>query len=320
MHRELARNARGVQLRFGRQEIRLGGGRLFESPDWSNVGRSYDAVRVAAFRPGVKLDLLAGSPVLIDPCKTDRHKPGEHFYVGYLTLTKLVARASIQPYLMARTSRNAVPEAGPAGDARLYTAGVRWEGKLPARLDYAAEVVRQWGPWSGDRISALAGTYTVGWTTSTSGWKPRLTLDVNHASGDGRAGDGTRGTFDQMYAGNHNSLGITDQFGWKNMRMAKVGIELAPSKKWKATGDFREMYLATTQDGLYTGNGTRAVLNRGAHSRHVGAEADLTMVYQFNRVWSAGTGVGRIFAGAYLAESSKGGDYTYPFLFWPGRF
>ena len=102
--------------------------------------------------------------------------------------------------------------------------------------------------------------------------------------------------------------------------MVKGGLEVAPCRKCKVSTDFREIYLATTQDGLYAGNGTRSVLNRNATSRHVGSEADVTVLYQFNHVWNAGVGVGRVFAGAYLAQSSKGSDYTYPFFTWLGKF
>ena len=316
----LSNESRGVQIRLGRQEMRLGAGRLVDSSDWSNVSRTYDAARLALFRPGVRVDLIAGAPVLIDQCRLDRHKAGEHLYAGYASLAKLVPRGNLQPYLLARTSLYAAPETGKAGDAHLYTAGLRLDGKLPARLDYALEVAKQWGPWSSDRISAIGGMYSLGWTVRPAGWKPRLSLDVHHASGDSDSKDGTRGTFDQMYAGNHGSLGITDQFGWKNMRMVKGGLEITPCKKCKVSTDFREMYLATTQDGLYAGSGTRSVLNRKATSRHVGSEADMTVFYQFNRVWSAGIGVGRVFAGAYLAQSSQGSDYTYPFFTWSGKF
>lgn len=314
----LSNEERGVQLRLGRQELKLG--RLVDSPEWSNVSRTYDAARVALFRRGVRVDLIAGSVVLVDPGRRDRHKGGEHLYGSYGSLTRLVPHTNVQPYFLARTSLNALPEAGKAGDARLYSGGVRWEGKLATRLDFTVEVVRQWGACSSDRISALGGMYTLGWAMRTTGWKPRFTMDAHHASGDGNSRDGKRGTFDQMYAGNHSVLGITDQFGWKNMRMAKAGIEVAPCKKCRVSGDFREMYLATPQDGLYAGNGTRVVLNRKATSRHVGSETDLMMAYQLNRIWSVGAGVGRVFAGEYLAQSTKGGDYTYPFVMWAGKF
>ena len=316
----VSNESRGVQMRIGRQEMRLGAGRLVDSPDWSNVSRSYDAARLALFRPGVRVDFIAGSPVLIDQGRFDRHKAGEHLYVSYVSLTKVVPRGNLQPYLLARTSLNATAEIGKAGDAHLYTAGIRLDGKLPSRFDYAVEVAKQWGPWSDDRISAIGGTYSLGWNVRPAGWKPRLTLDAHHASGDNNAKDGRRGTFDQMYAGNHGSLGATDQFGWKNMRMVKGGLEVIPCKKCKVSTDFREMYLATTQDGLYAGSGACSVLNRNATDRHVGSEADVTVSYQFNRVWSAGVGVGRVFAGAYLVQSSNRGDYTYPYFAWSGKF
>ena len=62
------------------------------------------------------------------------------------------------------------------------------------------------------------------------------------------------------------------------------------------------------------------VLFAKAASRHVGAEADVVGSYQFSKVWSGGMGVGRVFAGAYLKQSTKGADYTYPYITWSGRF
>jgi hypothetical protein len=312
--------ARGVQLRFGRQEIQFGAGRLVGAPDWSNTGKSFDAARVALYRPGYRADLVAGSVVQVDARRSDRHKPGEHLYGGYGSLTRWVKAANIQPYFFLKTALNCAPERGVPGDGNVFTAGFRWEGTLPGRFDYAAEYAGQWGSWSSDTIRATAGAYTFGWRPTASSLKPRLSLDFAHSSGDGNAKDGTRATFDQLYASNHNSMGITDQSGWRNVRMPKVAFEMNLTPKLKVLADFREIYLATLQDGFYNGAGTRTVLNRAATSRHVGAETDLVTTYQVSKTMTVGAGLGHMFAGAYLRQSTKAGDYTYPYLMWVNRF
>ncbi len=312
--------SRGVQLRFGRQEIQFGIGRLVSAPDWSNVGRSFDAARVALYVPGYRADLIAGSVVQVDAHRFDRHKPGEHLYGGYGSLTRWVKAANIQPYLLLKTAMNCVAERGGAGDCNVYTGGFRWEGTVPGRFDYSAEYAGQWGNWSSDRIRATAGAYTFGWRLNASTLKPRLSIDFTHASGDSNAKDGSRGTFDQLYAGNHNLTGITDQAGWRNVRMPKVGFDMNLTPKLKAIVDFREIYLATLQDGFYSGSGTRLLLNRSATSRHVGAETDLVTTYQVSKTMTVGAGLGHMFAGAYLQQAGKGGDYTYPYLMFVNRF
>jgi hypothetical protein len=52
----------GVSLRAGRQTLSFGGGRLVGDPNWSNVGRTFDAVR-GIFRHGggVRVDTFLSS-------------------------------------------------------------------------------------------------------------------------------------------------------------------------------------------------------------------------------------------------------------------
>ena len=312
--------ARGVQARFGRQEIQLGAGRLIGAPDWSNIGRSFDAARIALYRPGYRADLIAGSVVQVDARRSDRHKPGEHLYGGYGAITRWVKAANIQPYLLLKTALNCVAERGAVNDGKVYTAGLRWEGTLPGRFDYSFEFAGQWGNWASDRLRARAGAYTLGWKPVVSALKPRLTFDFSHASGDSNSKDGSRGTFDQLYSSNHGLMGITDQTGWRNVRMPKAGFEINPTAKLKTSADYREIHLATVQDGFYAGGGSRTVLNRLATSRRVGGELDLTAAYQLTKTMIVGAGVGRLFAGAYLRQSGRPGSYTYPYVMWVNRF
>jgi hypothetical protein len=311
---------RGLYFKVGRQDLSIGGSRLIGSPDWGILGRTYDAARAALYRPGMRVDLVAASVVQFDPYRFDRHRPGEHLYGSHFTFTKIVNKASIQPYFWMKTVRNVAPEIGSLGDALIYTTGLRWEGKLPARFDYVVEVVRQWGGWSADRISASAGTYTFGWTVQDSGWKPRVSVTADHASGDSNPTDGRRTTFDQLSPANHNVFGFADQTGWRNLRAAKIRAEMTPNSKWKVSAEFVKLYLATTKDALYSLNGPRAILNRNATSRHIGTEVDLIGNYQVSKIFSLSAGIARLFAGGFLKQSSRGSDYTFPYVMWTAKF
>jgi hypothetical protein len=310
----------GFRMRFGRQEIKLGQGRLMGASDWGNVARSWDAARLSYTRAGMKADLLAGSVVLADPSRFDRHRPGEHLYGAYLGFDKLVKRATIEPYLFAKTQLKVAGERGEIGNSHLYTGGFRVFGKLPGRFDYNAEMARQWGYYASDGIAAWAGTYTAGWTAVTTWWKPRLSADVHLASGDDALKDGSRGTFDQLYPSNHDFMGTGDQVGWRNLRSYKGGVEVSPTRKFKAMVDYRELYLASVQDGFYNSGGTRMVLNRKAGSAHIGSELDIVTVYLLPQGVSLGIGVAHLFPGEYLKQSTKGHGYTYPYIMWAKRF
>ena len=186
---------RGQWLRVGRQEVMLGAGRIFTALDWSNSARSFDILRSSFYRPGVKLEVLAGSVVNPDGERFDRHRPGEHFYGTYDVFDRLIPGASLEPYFFVRTQMNVIGElGGPPAGATLFIPGVRFAGKA-RRLDYSLELLHEGGNFASDRMSALGGTYTLGWTFSPSGWKPRVSCDYTHASGDNNPHDGVHPDF-----------------------------------------------------------------------------------------------------------------------------
>ncbi|MGD0868510.1 MAG: alginate export family protein [Bryobacteraceae bacterium] len=306
-------------LRAGRQELLFGGQRLIGPADWG-MSRTFDALDLAVTRGNAKVDLLAGSAVLIDPTRFDRHKPGEHFYGAYGSLKNLPAGITLEPYLLFKRNLLIKSETGVLGDALVVTPGARVFGKAPGGLDYVAEVVVQRGAYSSDRIAAMGQSYVLGWTITDKRWKPRVSGEYSYASGDPAAKDGLRGTFDQFYPSNHGYYGMIDQFGWKNLKNWRAGIDFQIGKKLTLRSDVNDFSLATVEDSLYDSSGSSAVLNRNATSAHIGWETNTVALYQWSKVWKFGAGYGHLFAGQYLEQSKVTFGYTYPYLFFTGSF
>ena len=109
------------------------------------------------------------------------------------------------------------------------TFGVRWIGKLPARLDYNIEMAGQRGTLGGDDVKAWAGHWQLRESLPGAG-AVKLTGEYNFASGDRDPADGVRGTFDQLYPTPHDKTGLADQVGWKNIHHARAGFEVTPIK------------------------------------------------------------------------------------------
>lgn len=302
-------------VRVGRQEITLGGGRLIGQSDWGNTGAAVDGARGAVAMRGARLDVFTFSPVTADDSRFDRHKAGLHYDGAYLTLSRILPYSSVEPYYFMKRQINVAGERGDLGNLTLSTVGGRMAGRLPGRLDYTAELARQFGRSARDMVSAMAGNYVLGWTVSTATWKPRVSAEFTHASGDSANKDGRRGTFDQLQASNHSNYGIADVMGWRNMRTFRAGFDVAVSKKLKLQTDWNDFHLATVQDGLYNAAGTRTVLNRKATSTHVGNEIDVFGSYLIAKGLTYGTGMGHLFAGQYLKQSTKGHGYWLPYVF-----
>jgi hypothetical protein len=313
-------SANGFGVRVGRQDISFGEQRLVGGAEWNNTARSFDAVRGSITQPGVQIDAFVSSVVVLAQDAFDQWKTGETLSGTYVSLGRIVPKGVIEPYLFARSQDSVTAERGGVGDGATYTFGVRAAGALPSRVDYGVEIAAQRGHLATDAVGAWAGHYALGWVIVTSAGKPRLVAEFNHASGDSDPADGRRGTFDQLYPTNHNKYGLADQIGWRNMRDVKVGIEWLPHRKLKVNTDVHRLFLATTADGLYTVGGARKVLNRQAVSRTVGTELDVQGAYAFSKELSLGAGVGTLFAGDYLAQSTTAGTLWTPYLMWNLKF
>jgi hypothetical protein len=308
-----------VKLRAGRQELAFGGERLIGPADWG-MSRTYEALDLSISKGRGKLDLIAGSAVQIDAGRPDRHKPGEHFYGAYGSIQRLLPGMNVEPYVLFKQNLLIRSETSVIGDAIVSSPGVRLTGKLPGRFEYTAEAIVQRGSYSADRVSARAATGLLGWTVTGASWKPRVSIEYNYASGDPTAKDFSRNTFDQFYPSNHNYYGMIDQFGWKNMKNFRAGFDFTAGRKLKVRTDFNQFDLATVQDSLYNSSGSSIVLDRKATSAHIGSELSSVALYQWNRIWKFGAGIGHLYAGSFLRQSGYRSGYTYPYLMFVGTF
>ena len=90
-------------------------------------------------------------------------------------------------------------------------------------------------------INAWATRNWIGYTHYQSSWKPRIAVNFDYASGDGRAncnistGAGaqncsTANTFENMFPTNHIHMGYMDVQAWKNMMSPSANFQARPSE------------------------------------------------------------------------------------------
>src|SRR2546428_7961400 len=208
----------GLSVKAGRQEIIFGDHRLFGNFGWSQVGNSFDAVRLTHSMPIGDVDLFwariadtetgAGcvtngvgscSGVIFSPNGT-RATTDQDVYGLYVTL-KAIPNWTVEPYLFllkdGRTPTTTITAAQAAGQTR-STRGGRINGKA-AGLDATAEMAWQVGsissggataPANDVAINAWAGAFRAGYTMDVVSMKPRVGIEIDYASGDGCAGTG----------------------------------------------------------------------------------------------------------------------------------
>ncbi|SPE41430.1 conserved exported hypothetical protein [Candidatus Sulfopaludibacter sp. SbA3] len=304
----------GLKIRTGRQDLAIGSGRLVTSGDWSNITKSFDVLHGYVTTASMKMDVIAGSVLLVDPTRMDRNKPGEHFYVAYAAFGKLIPQASIEPYVMAKTAMNVKGKDGKLGDADTIYGGARLAGKLPAGFDYTAEAVREGGSYSDETVQAFGYATGAGWTFAKAPWHPRLNSDYVWASGSDNRKDGHHQSFDYLYGTQQPPNGLTGLFCWRNIEALRAGVETAPIKNLTVAVSYRDYWLATTQDSLYSGTGVATVTNVKATSNHVGEGVESMWTWKANSKTTVGAGIGTLTPGSYLKQSNKTTGFLYPYI------
>jgi hypothetical protein len=304
-----------ASLRLGRQEINFGDQRLVGSSNWSNVARTFDAVRATFRHAGYRLDAFAASVVVLQEGAFDRPAAGNNLHGLYGGMEKLVPQATIEPYILWRLQPRLANEHGAVANLDFKTIGVRWVGKIPGGFDYATEVAGQTGGLGADTVRAWAGHWVFGYTIPKQKYQPRFSSEYNHASGDKNPRDGIRGTFDHLYPTPHSKYGLCDQVGWRNIHDLRHGFDFKPHPKLSLAADFHSWWLDSATDALYSASGT--VLARrtdGSAGTHIGEEIDIQSVWTVSKQVQIGAGLGHIFPGEFLKKASPGHSYTYPFL------
>jgi hypothetical protein len=304
-----------VALRLGRQELVFGESRLLGSLPWVNTGRSWDAARVILRSPMFQVDVFGASLVRSLPNEFDKSGNGNLLAGAYATSTKLLSRATVEPYVFWRRDINLRSELGTLGTLSQTTVGTRIAGQLPAQLDYGIEMALQRGGLDQDSLNAWAGHWQL--RASLPGWAaPKVTTEYNFATGDESPTDGARQTFDQLYPTGHDKLGLADQIGWRNIHHIREGIEITPFKATPISLNYHSWWLASSTDGLYSASGALLVprIATGAANTHVGQEIDLQVTRAITPQLQLAAGYAHIVSGAFLKAATPGASYSYPYL------
>ena len=188
-------------------------------------------------------------------------------------------------------------------------------GKLGPDTDYSTEVAIQTGSVGPDTVKAWAGHALAGRTLSRVAWRPRVVGEYNYASGDASKTDGTRGTFDQLYATAHDKYGLTDQVGWKNIHDLHAAVELKPTQKLQLSGGYHSWWLASATDALYSASGASLARSAaGTAGRHVGQELSAQLAFNYSPQLQIAGGYGYLFPGEFLTNATPGHSYSFPFV------
>jgi hypothetical protein len=326
-----------LTARIGRQELFYGDERLIGKGNWSNTGRSFDAIKLRMENSFGWVDAFTSRVVVADDGNFNVSNDYDQFSGIYAGSKKLMPWQDTQVYFVSRNYGQQAPNAiapgvpgSPATERDIYSVGTLWKSNPDAfnGWDYSVEGVFQFGRVynTAQKKSLDQQSHALfassGYTWKSSSYAPRLGLGYEYGSGDGNANDGKVETFENLFGTQHKPYGLMDLAGARNMHIPKISFSVKPQKNITLAADCLAFMLATTDDYFYPEAGSGRKSNGyGIHSEYssyVGTELDLYATYKINSWSSFELGYGHLFPGNYIddtahavARSSVDADWLY---------
>jgi hypothetical protein len=241
-----------VKWKLGRQELVYGKQRLLGATGWSNIGRSFDAVKTSVPFFGRELDVFYAkvSENATTTVQGDNVDLAGLYFKG----------EGFEPYLLNKNDLNL--------QSNRSTLGARLFGDL-AGGKFDLEGMYQTGGIGAKTIAAYAGAVNFAYPVMAGAL---LNVEMNYASGDDNAADNTVKTFDQLYPTNHGKYGLADIVGFQNLLSYRAEVQLNVFEKSQLMLGVVLLNKAEANDFVYSSTGVKHAQDAGNTETAIGSE------------------------------------------------
>jgi len=301
-----------ILLRFGRQEVDLGGNRLVSLRD-AALRRSFDGLLLRVSAGPATITAFRLQPVAVARRSFDDARDRGDDFTGVSVALPAVRRVTTTLFAFDRR-RSVARTFSAAGGEQRRTYGIRvaWRD---ARSDATGQVAVQEGRLAGQLIRSWGFALDAGHTLVLPS-RPRIGLSFGYASGDARAGDGRIGSFDPLYP---NLSVFTDAplYYPVNQINAEANLSARPTRNLMLRFNGIMLAKASTGDAVYAASG-RPLTGPGPNHL-VGAVAEGTARWSVSRHVELYGSVVRAFA-LSAVRAADGQDTTYALVQVTTRF
>lgn len=257
-------------LQAGRFTLNLGSRRLVAADDYRNTTNGYTGIRADL---GLSDDLSATliytlpqvrlpdnrSDLIDNRVRFDRESFDLVLWGGLATKKLAGKRGAIELAYFHLGERDTLKLA--TRDRSLDTVGLRlYRDPAAGRADFESETFYQSGSVRASLAPTAAMLDVSAWFTHLEAgytfkhpWSPRIALEFDYASGDGRGAKFTR--FDTLFGMRRADLapaGLYNAVGRANIVATGLRVEATPSKRIDAFAAYRPLWLASRYDSFST--------------------------------------------------------------------
>jgi alginate export protein len=312
---------KGFGMTAGRKMLNYGEGRLIGTPQWGNLSRTYDQARLYWRFPQAQLEVLLVSQVMVRIGEFNYPVLGDRVWGTYNVFPNFYKKHLLEAYVLRHdrnrpggftggSSKNGTDKAG------VNTFGLRLTGPLASDFKYSLELALQYGKVGPADLRSNAWFSGITRRWAISGRTVDVSGEYKYASGTKNPSDPDRsGTFDQLYAANHDKFGHQDLFGWRNLHNIRTLVVMGVTRNIAINVMYDNYWLASRKDGIYNSSGKLIARSiTGIAGSHVGQEADVFGTYKYKH-FTFGAGYGYFFPGEFIQKTTPGVGPTYLYVF-----
>jgi hypothetical protein len=262
--------AAGVMtIRIGRQENGFDLQRFLSVRDGPNVRQAYDGATVAYARGPWRFIALYTDPVQNRNQRAFDDYSSPRLSFGILRIERKFGSSSSLSAYVGRYTQDSARFPSASGNERRYLVDVRVAGS-GGGFDWDAEAMAQSGSIGAQAVRAWATGAIVGRKFESVPLSPRLSLQIDAASGDGNPADDQLGTFNPLFPSGYyfSQAGYTT---YANLVHVKAGLGLTPGPRLHLSAGGGSEWRATVADAIYTLPDTPVLNTAGRGGHYVGA-------------------------------------------------
>ncbi len=303
-------------IRFGRQEMKLGAGRLVDLRVGPNLRRAFDMGRATFRYDKFSVDAFYGKEVSINFDAFDNTfslfnaaavNPKLWGVYGQLPIRKdkAVHHTVELYYLGFQSGASAYNDV--AGKEIRHSIGGRSFGSANQRFQYNTEFIYQFGDLSENSISAFNFETDWKYIFIHKKWRPIIGLKFDWSSGDKGVEDGQLNSFNPLFV-NPGIYSLAAVNTPVNLLSVHPSFIIFPNNKWMFNFEFATFFRSSVNDGLYAPPRFQIRPAAGISDRHIGNTIGLFLKYTHNRYITFDIRSSYFIAGDFVKTSGASED------------
>lgn len=280
-----------LSLRFGRQEMKLGVGRLVDIRVGPNMRRSFDMGKISFHNDKLQLDAFYGKEVQVGfnafDNKFNLFETGATNPILWGINSQFTISANDKSnhkgefyYLGFQSDFSAFSDV--AGEEKRHSFGFRSFGSINQKFQFNTELIYQFGDLASNSISAFNFETDWKYVITHQNWKPTLGLKFDWSSGDSEAGDGNLNSFNPMFV-NPGFYSLASVNTPVNLLSVHPSFIFFPSHKWMFNLEFAAFFRSSNDDGLYAPPRFQTRPADGISDNHIGNTVGLFVKYTYTQ-------------------------------------